>query len=245
MGKLDGKVAIVTGGARGQGAAEATLLHDEGAEVVITDVLHDEGERVAAQIGVTFLDHDVASEAAWTAVVHDVATRFGRVDVLVNNAGIIHPAGLLDTDEVLYRQVIDVNQIGVFLGIRAIAPVMIAQQSGSIVNISSVAGLHGFPVGFAYGASKFAVRGMTKCAALELARHHIRVNSVHPGLIDTDMLTDLTGNNTAIQDRLVARLPMQRLAQPIEVARLVSFLASDDSSYSTGSEFVVDGGMIL
>ena len=153
----------------------------------------------------TFLDHDVACEAAWTAVVDHVTARLGRVDVLVNNAGILHPAGLLDTDEALYRQIIDVNQVGVFLGLRAVAPVMIAQQSGSIINISSVAGLRGFPVGFAYGASKFAVRGMTKCAALELARHHIRVNSVHPGLIDTDMLTDLTGNNTGIQDRLIGR----------------------------------------
>ena len=201
MGRLDGKVVIVTGGASGQGAAEAALLHEEGAEVVITDVRHDEGERTAAQIGATFIHHDVASEAAWTDVVDQVTTELGRIDVLVNNAGILHPAGLLGTDEAVYRQVIDVNQIGTFLGLRAVAPVMIAQQSGSIINISSVAGLRGFPVGFAYGASKFAVRGMTKCAALELARHHIRVNSVHPGLIDTAMLTELTGDDPETQRR--------------------------------------------
>ncbi len=245
MGKLDGRVAIVTGGARGQGAAEAIALRDAGAEVIVTDVRRDEGAALAARIGATFVAHDVADERAWADVVEQVTTRFERIDVLVNNAGIVRTAGLLDTDEACYRQVIDINQIGVFLGMRAVAPVMIAQRSGSIVNISSVAGLRGFAVGFAYGASKFAVHGMTKCAALELARHGIRVNSVHPGLVETDMLGVLTGNDPAVERRLVDRLPMQRLAQPTEVARLVLFLASDDSSYSTGSEFIADGGMIL
>ncbi|MFT3853513.1 MAG: SDR family NAD(P)-dependent oxidoreductase [Ilumatobacteraceae bacterium] len=244
MGKLDGRVAIVTGGARGQGAAEAAALRREGAEVVVTDVRPD-GAATARQLGATFVAHDVADERSWANVVEQATSRFGRVDVLVNNAGIVHTAGLLDTDEAAYRHVVDVNQIGTFLGIRAVAPVMIAQRSGAIINISSVAGLRGFRVGFSYGASKFAIGGMTKCAALELAGHGIRVNSVHPGLIETDMLDALTGGSADVRDALVERLPMRRLGQATDIAELVVFLASDDSSYSTGSEFVADGGMIL
>ena len=243
MGKLDGRVAIVTGGARGQGGAEATLFRAEGAEVVITDVLRDEGEALAAEIGATFVAHDVRSEEAWVAVVGETRERHGRIDVLVNNAGIFQLGRLVDTDLETYRRIIDVNQVGVFLGMRAVAPTMIEQQSGSIVNISSVAGLRAAPGGFAYGASKFAVTGMTKSAATELVRHGIRVNSIHPGMIETDMMTEVTGGNAERHDKFARSVPMRRPADPGEVASLALFLASDDSGYSTGSEFVIDGGM--
>jgi 3alpha(or 20beta)-hydroxysteroid dehydrogenase len=169
--------------------------------------------------------------------------RSGRVDVLVNNAGIFHRAKLVDTDLDTYRRVIDVNQVGVFLGMKAVAPTMIGQQSGSIVNISSVAGLRGSPGGFAYGASKFAVTGMTKSAAAELARHHVRVNSIHPGMIETDMMTEVTGGSAERHDRFARSVPLKRPADPSEVARLALFLASDESGYCTGSEFTIDGGM--
>jgi 3alpha(or 20beta)-hydroxysteroid dehydrogenase len=243
VGKLDGKVAIVTGGARGQGGAEATLFRSEGAEVIVTDVLRDDGERLAKEIGATFIAHDVRSEEEWNEVVRQTIGRHGRIDVLVNNAGIFHRAKLVDTDLETYRRIIDVNQIGVYLGMRAVAPTMIDQGSGSIVNISSVAGLRAAPGGFAYGASKFAVTGMTKSAAMELARYGVRVNSIHPGMIDTDMMTDVTGGSTERHERFARSIPLRRAAEATEVAQLALFLASDDSSYCTGSEYVVDGGM--
>jgi 3alpha(or 20beta)-hydroxysteroid dehydrogenase len=243
VGKLDGKVAIVTGGARGQGGAEATLFRAEGAEVVLTDVLRDQGESLAKELGATFIAHDVRSEEEWAEVVRQTVERHGRIDVLVNNAGIFHRAKLVDTDLATYRRVIDVNQVGVYLGMRAVAPTMIAQGAGSIVNISSVAGLRGSPGGFAYGASKFAVTGMTKSAAMELARYGVRVNSIHPGMIDTDMMTDVTGGSAERHDRFARSVPLRRAAEPTEVAHLALFLAAGDSSYCTGSEFIVDGGM--
>ena len=165
----------------------------EGAEVVVTDVLHAEGEVLAKEIGATFLAHDVRSEEEWAEVVRQTLERHGRIDVLVNNAGIFQRAKLLDTDLETYRRITDVNQVGVFLGMKAVAPAMIEQGAGSIVNISSVAGLRAAAGGFAYGASKFAVTGMTKSAAIELARHGVRVNSIHPGIIETDMITEVTG----------------------------------------------------
>ena len=243
MGRLDGKVAIVTGGARGQGGAEATLFRAEGADVVVTDVLHDEGEVLAKEIGATFIAHDVRSEEEWAEVARRTLELHGRIDVLVNNAGIFQRARMLDTDLETYRRITDVNQVGVFLGMKTVAPAMIEQGSGSIVNISSVAGLRAAAGGFAYGASKFAVTGMTKSAAMELARHGIRVNSIHPGIIETDMITEVTGGNAERHDRFVNSVPLRRGADPSEVARLALFLASDDASYCTGSEFVVDGGM--
>jgi 3alpha(or 20beta)-hydroxysteroid dehydrogenase len=244
MGRLDGKVAIVTGGARGQGGAEAALFRAEGAAVVITDVLREDGQVHAKEIGATFVAHDVRSEEEWSEVVRQTLERHGRIDVLVNNAGIFLRAKLVDTDLDTYRRIIDVNQVGVFLGMKAVASTMIEQQSGSIVNISSVAGLRGSPGGFAYGASKFAVTGMTKSAAMELARHHVRVNSIHPGMIETDMMTEVTGGSAERHDKFARSVPLKRPADPSEVARLALFLASDESSYCTGSEFVVDGGMM-
>ncbi|MDY7103869.1 MAG: glucose 1-dehydrogenase [Actinomycetota bacterium] len=243
MGRLDGKVAIVTGGARGQGAAEAALFRTEGAEVVITDVLTDPGKTHADDIGATFVTHDVRSEEEWAEVARQTVERHGRIDVLVNNAGVFRRAKMLDTTLDEYRRIIDVNQIGVFLGMKAVAPTMIDQQSGSIVNISSIAGINAAPGAIAYGASKFAVRGMTKSAALELARSNVRVNSIHPGIIETDMLDEVTGGDEARHERFVRSAPLKRAAEAEEVAALALFLASDDSSYCTGSEFVVDGGI--
>ncbi|MFN0093139.1 MAG: glucose 1-dehydrogenase [Acidimicrobiales bacterium] len=243
MGRLDGKVAIVTGGARGQGAAEARLFAGEGAQVVVTDVLDAEGEATAKEAGGLFVHHDVADEAAWEAVVARAKEAYGRIDVLVNNAGIFHRSRMIDYKLDEFRRVIDINLIGVFLGMKTVAPTMIAQESGSIINISSIAGLVAAPGGVAYGASKFAVRGMTKSAAIELARYNVRVNSIHPGMIDTPMMTEVTGGDQTRFDRIERSVPLRRAAQPEDVAKLALFLASEESAYSTGSEFVIDGGV--
>ena len=237
MGRLEGKVAVITGGARGQGAAEAEMFRDEGAAVVITDVLDVEGGRTAGALGVEFLHNDVSSTEARVVVVEDVISHHGRIDVLVNNAGILRGARLVNTSDEDWDQTIAINQTGVFYGMRAVAPQMIEQGSGSIVNISSVAGLEGTFASMAYGATKWAVRGMSKIAALELGRHNIRVNSIHPGLINTDMTSEFD------KDRMVRAIPLGREAEPSEVAAVALFLASDDSSYCSGQEFTVDGGM--
>jgi 3alpha(or 20beta)-hydroxysteroid dehydrogenase len=238
MGKLDGRVAIVTGGARGQGAAEARLFAEEGATVFVTDVLADEGRKTAADVGGTFVEHDVADPAQWQQLVERVAREQGRIDVLVNNAGILRWERMVDTTPESWNEIVAVNQTGVFLGMRAVAPQMIEQRSGAILNISSVGGLRGASACFAYAATKWAVRGMTKGAAIELGPHGIKVNSIHPGIIDTPMMggTDLDGLATTIG------VPLQRYAQPEEVAKLALWLVSDDNSYSTGAEFVIDGG---
>ncbi len=244
MGRLEGKTALITGGARGQGAAEATLFAEEGANVVLTDVLDDEGERTADAIGADYLHHDVTSEAEWAAAVAHVMDLHGGIDVLVNNAGIYVETSLIGGDLAEYRRVIEVNQIGVYLGMREVAPVMIERGGGSIVNISSVGGMRGGGGSFAYTASKWAVRGMTKSAAIRLGPHGIRVNSIHPGLIDTPMLGDTRMANPDTLEQMLGQIPLGRIAQPGEVAKLALFLASDDSAYSTGSEFLVDGGLM-
>ncbi len=246
MGRLDGKVALITGAARGQGAAEARLFASEGAFVVLGDVLDDEGERVADELGghAVYCHHDVTSEEEWEAIVRAARSRFGPVDVLVNNAGVFKVLGMTTTSIDEYMRIVTINQVGTFLGMKAVAETMIGRRSGSIINISSVAGLIGSAGTIAYTASKFAVRGMTKVAAVELAPFGVRVNSVHPGLIDTMMLReayDLDG--TADLSEAGRRVPNGRMATADDVARLVLYLASDDSSYSTGAEFVVDGGM--
>jgi 3alpha(or 20beta)-hydroxysteroid dehydrogenase len=235
--RLAGKVALITGGARGQGAAEAKLFVDEGATVVITDVLTEEGERTAGELGCDFLPHDVSSAEQWDEVVAEVLRRHGHVDVLVNNAGILHAGRMANTRVEDWDRVIAVNQTGVFLGMKSVAPTMTEQGSGSIVNISSVAGLEGMFGSMAYTASKFAVRGMTKVAAKELSPSGVRVNSIHPGLINTDMTSDFP------KERMLRGVPLGREAEPSEVAAVVLFLASDESSYCTGQEFIVDGGM--
>ena len=243
MGRLEGKTALITGGARGQGAVEAALFAEEGANVVLTDVLDAEGERTADTIGGAFLHHDVTSEEEWAAVVARTVELHGGIDILVNNAGIYRIGSLIETTLEEYRSVIEVNQVGVFLGMRAVAPAMIEGGGGSIVNISSLAGLRGGGGGIAYGASKWAVRGMTKSAAVVLAPHGIRVNSIHPGVIDTPMLGDTSMAVPGNLEQFAERAPLGRVGQPEEVARLALFLASDESSYSTGSEFVIDGGV--
>ena len=243
MSRLDGKVALVTGGARGQGAAEARLFAAEGAAVVISDVLDADGEATAAACGGLYLHHDVTREDDWARVVEAVTSRHGRLDVLVNNAGIFMPGRIRETALADYRRVIEVNQIGVFLGMKAVADAMIATGAGSIVNISSVAGLQGGGNSIAYTASKWAVRGMTKSAAREFARYGIRVNSIHPGLIETPMLHQVPGIDAGRLEGYLRTVPLGRVGAADEVARLALFLASDESSYCTGSEFIIDGGI--
>jgi 3alpha(or 20beta)-hydroxysteroid dehydrogenase len=237
-GRLEGRVAIITGGARGQGAAEAARFAAEGATVFVTDVLVEQGEKTAAEVGGTFVEHDVADPAQWDALVQRVVADHARIDILVNNAGILRWERMADTSFESWNEVVAVNQTGVFLGMKAVTPQMKEQRGGSIVNISSVGGLSGASACFAYAATKWAVRGMTKGAAIELGPYGIKVNSIHPGIIDTPMMggTDLDGLASTIG------VPLQRYAQPEEVAKLVLWLVSDDNSYSTGAEFVIDGG---
>ena len=238
MGKrLDGKVAIITGGARGQGAAEAKLFADEGAIVYITDVLTTVGKKTAADTGTNFIEHDVTQPDQWQAVVDQVNREAGRIDVLVNNAGILRWVTMSETTLDTWNQVVAVNQTGVLLGMQAVAPTMKKQKSGSIVNISSIGGMRGGSPCFAYAATKWAVRGMTKGAAQELGPYNVRVNSVHPGIIDTPMMADHD------LGAMAQRVPMKRYAAPDEVAKLVLWLASDDSAYANGGEFTLDGGM--
>lgn len=239
MGRLDGKVALITGGARGQGAAEAELFVNEGATVVITDVLAEEGLMTADRLGdgVTFLDHDVTDPSAWEAVVAGVLESHGHIDVLVNNAGIFQIAGILDTTLEDWDRMIAINQTGVFLGMKSVVGHMREQGSGSIINISSIAGLRGSGLAHAYGATKWAVRGMTKSVAQEMAAFGVRINSVHPGIIDTPMLQQFGEARGGIE----SRIPMGRTASASEVGNVVLFLASDESAYCSGHEFVVDG----
>ena len=245
MSRLEGKVALITGAARGQGAAEARLFVAEGAQVMLGDVLDDDGELVAKELGdaAAYYHHDVTSEDAWAEIVAATISDFGRLDVLVNNAGVFEIMPMTTTTLEDYMRVVTINQVGTFLGMKAVAEPMIGQGSGSIVNISSVAGLRGGLGTISYTASKFAVRGMTKVAAVELAPFGVRVNSVHPGIIDTPMLAPLKVIAGEATDAVLSRVPLGRVATADEVAKLVLFLASDDSAYSTGSEFVVDGGM--
>jgi 3alpha(or 20beta)-hydroxysteroid dehydrogenase len=237
MGQLEGRVAIITGGARGQGAAEARLFAAEGATVYVTDVLTAEGNAVAEDVGGVFVEHDVTDVDQWKVVVERALAEQGRVDVLVNNAGILHWAHMTETTLDVWNRIVAINQTGVFLGMQAVAPAMKEQRSGSIVNISSVAAYSGSAPCFAYGATKWAVRGMTKGAAQELGPFGVRVNSVHPGIIDTPMM-----EGTPLE-QLGGGVPLRRYASAEEVAKLVLWLASDDSAYATGAEFVLDGGM--
>lgn len=244
MNNLQGKVALITGAARGQGAAEAKLFAQRGAKVVITDVLDEEGRQVAAEIGdaAHYIHLDVTDENAWTAAVNETIKRFGKLNVLINNAGIVQIKAIVDCSVADYMKVIEINQLGVFLGMRSVAGPMKAAGGGSIINISSIDGLIGMMGGAAYCASKFAVRGMTKVAAMELGPDGIRVNSIHPGGILTPMVTQ-TGIDEATMSDLFSKVPLGRVGQPEEMATLAAYLASDDSSYSTGSEFIADGGL--
>jgi len=243
MGRLTGKVALITGAAGGQGAAAARRFIEEDAKVVVADVNDEAGKEFAAGIGAHYLHLDVSQEDEWAAAVDEVVETYGPPTVLVNNAGILHFALLTETALADYMRVIQVNQVGCFLGMRAVAPLMVEAGGGSIVNVSSVEGLAATPALTAYTASKFAVRGMTKVAALELARKGVRVNSIHPGAIETGLLPTALGGQPVDLTYVGKRVPLKRVGQPPEIAELVLFLASDESSYCTGAEFVADGGV--
>ncbi|WP_017624803.1 glucose 1-dehydrogenase [Nocardiopsis chromatogenes] len=238
MGRVEGKVAIVTGGARGLGAAQARALVREGARVVIADVLDEEGVALSAELGEAagFVRLDVTDADGWQDAITAAERLFGPVSVLVNNAGIVHNQPLEEMSEADFRKDIDVNQVGVFLGMKAVIGSMRKAGGGSIVNISSIGGIIAFSGIMGYTATKWAVRGMTKGAAQELGPEGIRVNSVHPGFVATPMT-----EGSGVGD--LARIqPLRRTGEPEELANLVLFLASDESSYSTGSEFIADGG---
>jgi 3alpha(or 20beta)-hydroxysteroid dehydrogenase len=243
MERLNGKVILISGGARGQGAAEARLFVAEGARVVIGDVLEAEGRKLASELGpaAVFLRQDVTQETDWAATVN-AAEKLGGLHGLVNNAGIFQPRALMETDSELFERHMRVNQLGCFLGMKAVVPLMERSGGGSIANISSVAGLRGSPGAIAYSATKWALRGMTKAAAVDLAPRRIRVNSVHPGPIDTEMLKVRTPEQN--RQRL-EQVPMKRMGTAEEVARLVLFLLSDESGYITGAEVTIDGGATL
>lgn len=241
--KLEGKVAIITGAARGQGADEARRFVAEGARVVLTDLLPS-GADLAAELGsaAIFIQHDVANEAQWRSVVDTALEKFGRIDILVNNAGIFTPAMLEDTTAESFDRHYRVNQYGPFLGMKAVLAPMKAAGGGSIVNISSVAGMRGFPGMIAYAGSKWALRGMTKCVAREVAPFKIRVNSIHPGLVDTPMLND---HDPEALKQFEAAVPLGRMATTADIVEIVVYLAGDLSSNMTGAELVTDGGLGL
>jgi 3alpha(or 20beta)-hydroxysteroid dehydrogenase len=242
VGRLDGKVAIVTGAARGQGEAEARRFVGEGAKVVLTDILDDEGKHVAADLGgdAEFVHHDVSQERDWVDVM-DAAAGFGPLDVLVNNASIPFFKPIVDTTLEDYLHVVNVNQVGTFLGIKAAIAPMTESGGGSIINVSSIDGLGSKNSLIAYSASKFAITGMTKTAALELGVHGIRVNSLHPGGVNTFM-TNPTEEPEGVVNTWFHNVALGRVGRPEELANMALFLASDESSYCTGAEFVVDGG---
>ncbi|GKY89905.1 SDR family oxidoreductase [Sinisalibacter aestuarii] len=233
---VEGKVVLISGAAKGMGAHHSRVFAAAGAKLVLGDVLDNEVNALADELGENAIavHLDVSKTADWDAAVNAAMDRFGRIDVLVNNAGILRIATIEDYSDEVWDQVIAVNLSGMFKGIRAVIPAMTAASGGSIINISSTAGLKGFQSCSAYISSKFGVRGLTKAAAIELAEHNIRVNSVHPGNIETEMTDGLYPN--------YKHVPMNRIGRPDEISKLVLFLASDDSSFSTAAEFVADGG---
>ncbi|MCB1290411.1 glucose 1-dehydrogenase [Mycolicibacterium sp.] len=238
MGRVDDKVALISGGARGMGAADARMLVAEGAKVVIGDILDEQGTALAEELGEAahYVHLDVTSAEDWKFAVDTAVQTFGKLDVLVNNAGIAQAAPLKTVDMTRWQKVLDVNLTGPMLGIKAVIEPMVAAGGGSIINISSIEGLRGAVWMHSYVASKWGLRGLTKSAALELAPEKIRVNSIHPGFIRTPMTKHLPDN--------IVSAPMGRPGKPEEVATFVVFLASDESSFSTGAEYVVDGGLV-
>jgi 3alpha(or 20beta)-hydroxysteroid dehydrogenase len=248
MGRLDGKVALITGGARGMGEAHVRRFAAEGAKVVFGDVLEEEGTRLAAALGddVRFVPMDVTLPPAWEAAVDTAVTAFGRLDVLVNNAGILRHRRIEDMSLEECTRIIQVNLIGQWLGVKSVIAPMKAAGGGSIVNVSSTEGFIGASGLAAYSASKFGVRGLTKAAARELGEYGIRVNSIHPGAIMTPMIIDpdLVAATASSAEGFLRALPLRRMGQADEVPGIVVFLASDESGYCTGSEILVDGGML-
>ncbi|MBA9007038.1 MULTISPECIES: glucose 1-dehydrogenase [Thermomonospora] len=248
MGQLDGKVAIITGGARGMGRSHVRRFVAEGASVVFGDVLEEEGAKLAADLGdaARFVRMDVTSPEDWQNAVRTAVEAFGKLDVLVNNAGIIRHRRIEDMTPAEFRQVLEVNLVGQWLGVKAVIGPMKAAGGGSIVNVSSTEGFIGAAGLAAYSASKFGVRGLTKAAARELGEYGIRVNSIHPGGILTPMVTDpdVVAATADSAEAFMRALPLGRMGRTREVSGLVVFLASDDSGYCTGSEVLVDGGML-
>jgi len=245
--RLDGKVALITGGAKGQGREEAKLFAKEGAKIVLGDILDNLGQEVAKDIQdtggeATYVHLDVTNETDWKSSIKIILQKYGRLDILVNNAGILIRKGIEDTTTEDWSRIMDINAKGAFLGIKSAIPVMRKSGGGSIINISSTAGLVASPSGSAsYTASKGAVRLLTKSTAIQYAHENIRCNSVHPGPIDTDMIQDSITDPTKLTERM-ERLPMGRFGTAEEVAFGVLYLASDESSFVTGSELVIDGG---
>ncbi len=245
MGRLDGKVALITGAARGMGESHARLFIAEGARVMFGDVRDDLGTKVAAELGeesCRYVHHDVTSEADWANAVATAVETFGKLNVLVNNAGVLKFARIADMPLADFRQVMEVNTTGCWLGMKAVIEPMKAAGGGSIVNIASVAGAKGTSGLFAYTATKWAVRGMTKAAALELARYGIRVNAILPGVIETPMVA---GASQRMTDAMLKSTPLRRTGQPTEIAAAALYLASADSAFVTGVDMTVDGGMSL
>jgi 3alpha(or 20beta)-hydroxysteroid dehydrogenase len=246
MTKLEGKVAIVTGAARGQGAAEARRLVADGARVVLADVLDDAGQTVAREIGdhAVYIHLDVRDAAQWDAAVRLTLERFGRLDILVNNAAVLRfaPVAEMPMDE--FRLLMDVNLAGPFLGMQAVVPPMLESGGGCIINVSSVNGIAGSPLLGAYSATKHGLIGMSRAAAMELGKSGIRVNVVCPGGVDTPMVAEAAGSvGDDVANLMVPKIPLGRIASPDEMAGMVVFLASQDASYCTGGVFVVDGGL--
>lgn len=245
MGRLDGKVALITGASRGQGESEARLFAQEGAKVVLTDVLVDQGQQVAVSIcaeggEAAFVQLDVANPHEWTEVVRHAVQTYSRLDILVNNAGIAQRAGLLETTPEDWDRLMDINLKGVFLGMQYAIPAMLESGGGSVINVSSTSGIVGFPGGTAYHSAKGGVRLLTKATAAEFATRGVRINSLHPGIIETPMTDNMTEERSAL---LLDRTPMGRKGHAIEIAYGALFLASDESSFMTGAELVIDGGM--
>jgi len=238
MGKLDGRVALVTGGAAGMGAAHARLLAAEGASVAVCDIDVAQGEALAAAIGGAFFRLDVGREEDWSTVVAAIASRLGAISILVNNAGVCWLSPVQDTTTDEWTRTMTVNATGAFFGIRAVTPQMIAAGGGVIVNVSSTGGLAGMPGMAAYTASKWAVRGLTKAAALDLAPHGVRVLSLHPALVRTPM------SSAVDLPAATAHYPIPRPGEPEEIARMLLFMVAD-ATFSTGSEFVADGGSAI